>query len=59
MCIIHHTLAYQGAIKMEDEMRGGGGMKMQTFKSENLRGRDHLQDIHVDGIIILKWMLKK
>jgi hypothetical protein len=30
------------------------------FWSENLKGRDHCENISVDGrIIILKWMLRK
>jgi hypothetical protein len=26
---------------------------------ENLRERDHLEDLYVDVLIILKWMIKK
>jgi hypothetical protein len=29
------------------------------FWSENLKGRDHLEDVGVDGRIILKWILRK
>jgi hypothetical protein len=29
------------------------------FLSENLKGRDHLENIDVDGRVILKWILKK
>jgi hypothetical protein len=29
------------------------------FWSENLNGRDHLEDLAVDGKIILEWILKK
>jgi len=28
-----------------------------VFQSGNLKGRDHLEDIHIDGRIILKWFL--
>jgi hypothetical protein len=27
--------------------------------SENLKGRDHLEDLGVDGKIILEWILQK
>jgi len=29
------------------------------FRSENLKGRDHCQDLDVDGQIILDWILEK
>jgi hypothetical protein len=29
------------------------------FELENLKGRDHLKDLGIDGRIILKWILKK
>jgi len=29
------------------------------FWSENLMGTDHLEDLGVDGIIILEWILEK
>jgi hypothetical protein len=32
---------------------------MHTFWSENLKGRNHLDDLVVDGRIILKWILKE
>jgi hypothetical protein len=35
-------------------------MRMHTqLCLENLRGRDHTEDISIDGRIILKWILKK
>jgi hypothetical protein len=29
------------------------------FKSGNLKGRDHLEDLGIDGRIILEWILWK
>jgi hypothetical protein len=29
------------------------------FRSENLKGRDHSEDLGVDGRIILEWILGK
>jgi len=29
------------------------------FLSENLKGRDHSEDVGLDGKIILEWMLEK
>jgi hypothetical protein len=29
------------------------------FWSENLKGRDHSEDLDVDGTIILEWILRK
>jgi hypothetical protein len=29
------------------------------FKSVNLKGRDHAEDLGVDGRIILEWILRK
>ena len=37
---------------------GGGGMHT-GFLWGNLKGRGQLQDISVDGRILLKWILKK
>jgi hypothetical protein len=28
-----------------------------NFRSENLKGRDHSEDLGVDGNIILEWLL--
>jgi hypothetical protein len=37
-----------------------GEVKMHTkFRSENLQGRDHLEDLSVDGRLILELILKK
>jgi hypothetical protein len=30
-----------------------------VFWLENLKGRDHLEDLGVDGKIILEWILRK
>jgi hypothetical protein len=32
---------------------------MQKFQSKNLKVGDHLEDLGVDGITILKWAMKK
>jgi hypothetical protein len=32
---------------------------IQGFEGGNLRERDHLESLHVDGTIILKWIFKK
>jgi hypothetical protein len=36
-----------------------GDVKYTEFYSENLKGRDRLGDLHIDGKIILKWVLRK
>jgi hypothetical protein len=37
-----------------------GAMKNDTeFGKENLKGRDHLEDLIINGKIILTWTLKK
>jgi hypothetical protein len=33
--------------------------KRITFSSENLKGRDHSEDVRVDVRIILEWILEK
>jgi hypothetical protein len=33
--------------------------KTLKFSLENLKGRDHLEDLGADGRVILKWMLGK
>jgi hypothetical protein len=38
------------------ERLGRGGMGNE-FWLENLKGRDNLEDINVDGIRILEWLL--
>jgi hypothetical protein len=35
------------------------GMYMRKVCSENLKGRDHLGNLDVEGSVILKWTLKK
>jgi hypothetical protein len=37
----------------------GRNEKFIQILSENLTGRDHLEDLGVDGRIIFKWMLKR
>jgi hypothetical protein len=37
---------------------GGSGLVHTGFWWEDLRGRDHLEDLVVDGRIILKWVFK-
>jgi hypothetical protein len=32
---------------------------LTIFQSQNLKGRDHLEDLCVDEKIILKWILNK
>jgi hypothetical protein len=50
---------------MEGKMGGacsmcGGDEKMRTkFWLESLKGRDHSEDLGVDRVIILKWILGK
>jgi hypothetical protein len=37
-----------------------GSNEMYTeFWSGNLKGRDHMEDLGVDGRIIIEWVLKK
>jgi len=36
-----------------------GGEVLTVFWWENLRERDHLQDLGIDGRIILEWIFKK
>jgi hypothetical protein len=36
-----------------------GRRTAQTLWLENLMGRDHSKDLHIDDRIILKWILKK
>ena len=38
---------------------GGRGKLHTGFCREDLRGRDHTEDIGIDRMIILKWIFKK
>jgi hypothetical protein len=38
---------------------GGGQLHTAEFCCRNLKGRDHLEDLGIDRIIILKWILRK
>jgi hypothetical protein len=40
-------------------MNGRNGKFIQNFYWKNLKGRDNLEDVSVDGRIILKWILEK
>jgi hypothetical protein len=36
-----------------------GWMKIYTFLLDNMKGRDHVENLGVDGRIILEWILYK
>jgi hypothetical protein len=60
---VHFTKYYQGDQIKENEMDEAcgthGNMGNTTFWSGNLRGRDHFEDLDVDGRIILERILGK
>jgi hypothetical protein len=43
---------WEGTIALLGEMH-------TTFWSENLKGRDHSEDLSIDGKIILEWIFEK
>jgi hypothetical protein len=51
-------------MKIEENAMGGYVARMaemrncRTFRSENLKGRDHSKNLGVDGRLILEWILK-
>jgi hypothetical protein len=59
ICTLHQILSDQ--VK---KMRGAehaarmGEIRMHTFWFENLKGRDHLEDISIDGSTMLDWILE-
>jgi hypothetical protein len=62
--LVHFTKYYYDDQIKDD--RGGGGCSVYEedeecikWYVENLKGRDHLEDLSVDGNIILKLILKK
>jgi len=40
-------------------MRGKDDKFVQNLGRKNLKGRDNLKDVGVDGMIILEWLLDK
>jgi hypothetical protein len=45
-------MRWAGHVERMGEMRSA-----HRFLSENLKGRDHSEDMDVDGTIILQWIL--
>jgi hypothetical protein len=57
------TKYHLGDTNKENETGGAcsshGEMRNTIFWLENLKGRDHLEDLDVDGKIILEWISGK
>ena len=65
ICTAHPILCGVGDKIEKNEMGGacsaylGGGEVCTGFWWGNLRERDHLENLGVDGRVILKWIIKK
>jgi hypothetical protein len=55
-CMLHHMLL--GWLNQEDEMEYVTHMGNEKWL-ENLTGRDHLEDIGIEGRVISEWILGK
>jgi hypothetical protein len=42
-------------IKLVGNVASMGEMRNTVFCLEDLKGRDHLEDLHIDGKLILEW----
>jgi hypothetical protein len=56
---LHHLFSSSKFRAMKPKRIRWGDMKCIKNSLKNLKGSDHLQDLGVDGKIILKWILEK
>jgi hypothetical protein len=58
---LHYYAAQIKEYKMDGEcsMQGINGKLIQKVRRKNPKGRDHLDDLGEDGMIILKWFLNE
>jgi len=63
ICNVHQTLygsTNRGGKGVQDVWRVSSRREIHTmYWWRNLRCRDHLEDVGIDGKIILKWILNK